>query len=138
MELIELVAIVLVVCVVLMSSVVLRRRLLLRGGAVDMSLRLRVRAGGGGWAMGVGRYSAGELQWFRLFGLSVRPSRVLARDQIQVAAQRYPERSESWSVPSDAMIVVIRPESDAGPVSLAMDPSAITGLLSWLEAAPPG
>jgi hypothetical protein len=34
--------------------------------------------------------------------------------------------------------VVVSCQTPAGPVELAMSPSALTGFSAWLEAAPPG
>ncbi|MDX6267243.1 MAG: hypothetical protein QOD70_1983, partial [Frankiales bacterium] len=35
-------------------------------------------------------------------------------------------------------VEVIELASSAGPVEIALDSSALTGLLAWLEARPPG
>ena len=45
----------------------LRRAVLLRRrrGPIDMSLRTRFGRIGGGWALGVGRYTGEDLHWYR-------------------------------------------------------------------------
>jgi hypothetical protein len=115
----------------------LRRRVLLRpAGAIDMSLRTRLGRIGGGWALGVGRYSGDDLLWYRLFALTVKPARTLSRHGLEVVGRRMPTGAESWAVQAGAVIVECRDE--AGPVQLAMSGGAVTGFLSWLESAPPG
>jgi uncharacterized protein DUF2550 len=42
------------------------------------------------------------------------------------------------SILGPGMIVVECSFGEGGPVELALGESALTGLLSWLEAAPPG
>ena len=88
-----------------------RRRWIDRlGGTFDCSLRLRMTTPGAGWVLGVARYSEGILEWFRFFSYSLRP---------RMAFPRRNGRAETeWE--------------------LAMSEESLTGLLSWLEAAPPG
>ena len=125
--------------VVVLALVLLavRRRVLLRpAGAIDMSLRTRLGRIGGGWALGVGRYSGDDLLWYRLFALTVKPSRTLSRRGLEVVGRRMPTGAESWAVQAGAVIVECRDGSN--PVQLAMSAGAVTGFLSWLESAPPG
>lgn len=137
MELIEIVALVLVVFACLLAVVVFRRRLLLRGGgAIDMSLRVRTRRMGRGWAPGIGRYGGDRLEWFRVFSLLPRPTRVLPRAELEVAGQRPPEGPESLLVQAGAVIITCRFQNDE--VQLAMNSEAVTGFMSWLESSPPG
>jgi hypothetical protein len=101
-----------------------------------MSLRTRFGRIGGGWALGVGRYAGDDLVWYRLFSLTLKPSRSLSRAGLEVLGRRQPTGAESWAVQAGAVIVECRDES--GPVQLAMSAGAVTGFLSWLESAPPG
>jgi len=134
---IEIVALVLVLMACLLATVVFRRRFLLRGGgAVDMSLRLRTRRIGRGWAPGIGRYGGDRLEWFRVFTLSPRPARVLPRAALEVSGQRPPEGAESLLVQAGAVIITCRFRGDE--VQLAMSSGAVTGFMSWLESSPPG
>jgi hypothetical protein len=137
MEVVEAVAVALAVVAFALAALAVRRRWLLgSGGAIDMSLRLRFGRVGRGWALGVGRYTGDDLLWFRVFAITVRPSRTLSRRGLEVVAQRVPQGAESWAVQSGAVIVECRDSS--GPVHLAMSAEALTGFLSWLESAPPG
>lgn len=137
LEVIAAVAVVVGIGLLGLLLLAVRRRVLLRpAGAIDMSLRTRFGRIGGGWALGVGRYAGDDLLWYRLFAFSVKPSRTLARAGLEVLGQRLPTGAESWAVQAGAVIVECRDE--AGPVQLAMSAGAVTGFLSWLEAAPPG
>jgi len=129
------------VVIVLLALVVLavRRRVITRrGGTFDCSLRLRPARSGKGWALGIGRYSGDSLEWYRVFSYATRPRHVMARRELQIVDRRVPEGSEVFSLLSGAVIVRCREGSHAGIVEFAMGEDALTGFLSWLEAAPPG
>jgi hypothetical protein len=137
MELIEIVVLVLVLLACLLAAIVFRRRFLLRGGgAIDMSLRLRTRRIGRGWALGIARYGGDRLEWYRVFTLSPRPARVLPRAALAVSSQRPPEGPESLLVQAGAVIITCQFQGDE--VQLAMNSEAVTGFMSWLESSPPG
>jgi hypothetical protein len=115
----------------------LRRRLLQRaGGTIELSLRLRDGSRGRGWVLGVGRFDADELEWYRVFSFAPRPRRTLSRRDLRVVRRREPLPSERPALLAGA--VVMECHSSAGSVVLAMGPSAVTGFLAWLEATPPG
>jgi hypothetical protein len=125
----------LVVVVALFALLSLRRWLLeRRGGTVECSLR--EPDGRGVWRLGIGRYSGDELLWFAIFGLTMRPRRVVHRRGLVVTARRKPEADEEAALQPDAGIVELR--DGANTVELAMSGAALTGFLAWLEAAPPG
>ena len=114
-----------------------RRRWLAReGGAIEVSLRLKNRRHGGGWVLGVGRYSGDDLQWFRVFSLSPRPRRSLSRRDLAVRSRRQPKGPEALALLKGVEIIEL--VSRTGPVEIALDSSALTGFLAWLEARPPG
>jgi hypothetical protein len=118
-------------------SISLRRRFLSRsGGSVELSLRLKPRKQGRGWVLGVGRFVGDDLQWFRVFSLSPRPRRTLSRRDLQVRARRAPRDDEAFALLKGAEVVELT--AAAGDVEIALDPSALTGFLAWLEARPPG
>lgn len=112
------------------------RRMLLRrhGGTVDVSLRLRQRRKGYGWALGIGRYDGDRLLWYRLLSLAPRPRRVVPRHGLTVLGRRKPTGAEALNVMPGAIVVECRAEN--GRVELAMSEAAYPGFLSWLEAAP--
>lgn len=115
----------------------LRRRWLSReGGAIEMSLRLRPRSQGRGWVLGVGRFVGEELQWFRVFSVSPRPRRTLTRGDLHVRTRRSPKGPESLALLKGAEVVEL---TNAGTrLEIAVDTSALTGFLAWLEGQPPG
>jgi Protein of unknown function (DUF2550) len=136
-EVVAAVAVAVGVVVIALALLAVRRRVLLRpAGAIDMSLRTRFGRIGGGWSLGVGRYAGDDLLWYRLFALTVKPTRSLSRRGLEVVGRRLPTGAESWAVQAGAVIVECRDET--GPVQLAMSAGALTGFLSWLESAPPG
>ncbi len=115
----------------------LRRRALSRsGGAIELSLRLKPGSQGRGWVLGVGRFVGDDLQWFRVFSLSPRPRRTLSRRDLQVRGRRTPAGPEVLALLKGAEVVELVHRGER--VELALDASAMTGLLSWLEARPPG
>lgn len=116
---------VLIGVLVVVALIVLRGWVLVRArGNVVCHLRINGR----GWRSGVARYSGGELRWIPFLGLGLRPRHALARRGLTVSTRRPPEEGDGpagcWTV-------------DCGTVSLAMTEDALTGFLSWLEAAPP-
>lgn len=118
-------------------AVAVRRRALQRGGgSIDLSLQLRTLTHGRGWVLGVGRFERDELQWFRVLSLARGPRRTLRRTELTVVAQRPPSGAETLSLPTGS--VVLQCSTTDGGVLLGMELSAATGLLAWLESAPPG
>lgn len=122
-----------VLVVVLAVAFLLRRRFLLSGlGAVTMWLR-PVRSPR--WSVGVAWYGGDVLLWYRGLSLAVRPHERLCRSELRVEARRSPSRDD-LALPSDVVVLTIT--TPEGPRELAMDPSTVTGFLSWVESAPPG
>jgi hypothetical protein len=123
------VGIVLLLCCAYLLAVFVRRRLIARaGGVVEMSLH------GRHWRHGFARYEGGHLAWFRTFSLSPRAACDLPRRELRVIARREPHGAEALALVHDA--VVLTCQSDDEIVELAVPPTALLGLLSWLEAAP--
>lgn len=123
--------------VLLLVAIGLRRRWLSRdGGAIEMSWRLKPRTHGRGWVLGVGRYDGDALVWFRVFSLSTRPRRQLQRGELSVLKRRSPTGAEAMALIKGMEVVELR--SSGSRVEIGLEPSAITGLLAWLESRPPG
>jgi hypothetical protein len=120
-----------------LTAVSVRRRWLSRsGGAIEMSLRLKPRSQGRGWVLGLGRFVADDLQWFRVFSLSPRPRRTLSRRVLDVLARRAPTGPESLALIKGMEVVEL---SSAGrKVEIGLDTAMLTGFLAWLESRPPG
>lgn len=124
-------------------GLVVRRRWITRnGGTFELSHRGWAAsdegrpASGRGWVLGLGRYSGGALEFFRIFSLSPRPMQVLDRGDLVYDGQREPTGTEALSLYAGHVVVACH--SSAGEFELAMTPEAVTGFLSWLEASPPG
>lgn len=117
------------------AALVVRRRWVTRNGGT-FELSYRPRPGRRGWVLGLGRYSGDLLEFFRVFSVVPRPLVVLDRAGLQYAGQRTPDRSETHALYAGHVVVSCR--TAEGVIELAMSPDAVTGLLSWLEAAPPG
>lgn len=126
-----------VLLAVVIGLLVARRRFLSRAtGTFECSLRTTTQRLGKGWALGVARYEADRIEWFRTFDVSPRPRHVLQRGNLQVQQRRYPTGPEVYAVMTGS--VVVRCSYDRRPLELAMSEQAYTGFASWLEAAPPG
>ena len=118
-------------------TLVVRRRWLSRhGGTFEFSVRVRSGRAGRGWILGVGRYTGDELEWFRIFSFAPRPRYTYRRSELEYVGRRDPEGAEAYSLYSGHIVVTCR--TPAGLLEVAMSPDALTGFLSWLEAAPPG
>ena len=119
-----------------------RRYLLERGGGtVECGLR---RGPNGSWRLGLASYRPEELWWFGALGLTMRPEVVFPRRDLTVVSRRPPTEAEAASLGPGMIVVECRLGEDSGPVDpggtveLALGEEALTGLLAWLEAAPPG
>jgi uncharacterized protein DUF2550 len=122
-----------VLVVALAVAFLLRRRFLLSGlGAVTVWLR---PVGSPRWSVGVAWYSGDVLLWYRGLSLSVRPQERFCRSELRIDSRREAGRDD-LSLPVD--LVVLACTTPEGPRDLAMDPSTVTGFLSWMESAPPG
>jgi len=130
----------LVVLVLAAVGIAARRYLLERGGG---TVECGLRQPGGSWRLGVASYQREDLCWFGVFGVSMRPEEVFPRRDLAVVSRRPPTDAEA-SILGPGMIVVQCAFGEdgtmgrAGPVELALGESALTGLLAWLEDAPPG
>ncbi|MET1005007.1 MAG: DUF2550 domain-containing protein [Propionibacteriaceae bacterium] len=132
--------IVLLLLLPLILLAVRRRWLAREGGTFECSLRLRTSTPGAGWALGVARYNAENLEWFRFFSYSYRPRRTFVRNEVNVLDNREPDAVEAVSLYAGQRIVRLQTTSVSSVhvSDLAMSQESLTGLLSWLEAAPPG
>ncbi len=139
---VELVAALVVLAVLLLLLLAARRRWLSRqGGTFECSLRLDPARPGTGWVLGVARYHDGLLQWFRFFSYDWRPRKEFVRSGVRVLESRDPTALEAVSLYAEQRVVrfeVLGADDATEQWDLAMSPGSVTGLLSWLEAAPPG
>ncbi len=152
----------LIILILAAVGIATRRFLLERGGGtVECGLR---RGPNGSWRLGVASYQREELNWFGALGLTMRPDVVFPRRDLTVVSRRLPTEAEAASLGPGMIVVECQlgedsgqfgpvPDGMPGPggvpgpggatgpggtVELAMGEEALTGLLAWLEAAPPG
>jgi uncharacterized protein DUF2550 len=124
------------VLAVLAAVVIAARRFLLErgGGTVECGLR----KGNGPWRLGVASYQREDLCWYGALGLTMRPDEVFPRRDLMVVSRRVPTDAEAASLGPGMIVVECELGGDSRTVELALGEAALTGLLAWLEAAPPG
>jgi hypothetical protein len=149
----------LILLVLAASGIAVRRFLLERGGA---TVECGLRRPGGSWRLGLASYQLDEFYWYRVFGFSMRPEQAFPRRDLAVVARRPPTQEEVTILGPGRIVVECQLGASGGSggaggpggaggagaggagadgvgaVDLAMAESALTGLLVWLEAAPPG
>ncbi len=125
----------LILLILAAGAIAIRRFLLERGGG---TVECGLRKESGSWRLGVASYQREELCWFGIFGLSMRPVEVFPRRDLAVVSRRLPADAEAAALGPGMIVVKCTLGEDSGTVELAMGEAALTGLLSWLEAAPPG
>jgi uncharacterized protein DUF2550 len=126
----------LIILILAAVGIAARRFLLERGGGtVECGLR---RGPNGPWRLGLASYQREELNWFGALGLTMRPDAVFPRRDLTVVSRRLPTDAEAASLGPGMVVVECKVGEDIGTIELALGEEALTGLLSWLEAAPPG
>jgi Protein of unknown function (DUF2550) len=131
-----------ILLLVLAAAFLATRRFLLERGGGTVECGLRRPAAGGPWRLGVASYELDELRWYSAFGISSRPEETFPRREMTVVGRRVPDGAEEDSLGPGRVIIectiVDGAVVDGTIVELALAESALTGLLAWLEAAPPG
>ncbi|WIY83824.1 DUF2550 domain-containing protein [Propionimicrobium sp. PCR01-08-3] len=128
-----------VICCLLLIFV---RRLWLnsQGGLFDCGLH---KAGTRRWRAGLARYSGERFEWYLLWRIGPKPSRVFVRSRCEVVGIRKTSISEANLGYAFSTILSVRVPGDrpgelAQVWDLVLNEGSATGLVSWLEAAPPG
>ncbi len=147
----------LIILILAAAGIAARRFLLERGGG---TVECGLRNPNGSWRLGLASYQREELCWFGIFGLSLRPDEVFPRRDLAVVSRRLPSDAEAATLGPGMIVVECKlgedsgqpgppaaggasgsgapPVGSGGTVELALGEAALTGLLAWLEAAPPG
>ena len=135
----------LILLVLAVSGIAARRFLLERRGAtVECGLRRPGRPGqrqGQRWRLGVASYQLDEFRWYGIFGVSMRPQEAFPRRDLAVVARRPPTEQETTILGPGRIVAECQlggTGTGSATVDLALAESALTGLLAWLESAPPG
>jgi hypothetical protein len=130
-----LLVVVLVIGVLAATGIAVRRILLGRGGGtVECGLRRQ----NGPWRLGLAAYRPDELLWYRSLGIRLRPDEIFDRHLLTVVARRRAGPEEAVSLGPGTVVVECYAGHGAPDIELAMSVGAVTGLLAWLEATPPG
>jgi hypothetical protein len=126
---------VLLVGAVAAAGIAVRRVLLGRGGGtIECGLRREDES----WRLGLAAYRPDELLWFRALGFRLRPDEAFDRHALTVVARRRAGPAEAVSLGPGTVVVECYAGNGAPDIELAMSVDAVTGLLAWLEATPPG
>ncbi|MGB8384764.1 MAG: DUF2550 domain-containing protein [Dermatophilaceae bacterium] len=115
------------------ALVFLRRRTIARGRVLTMC---GLRQASTGWRMGLVRYGVGQLEWYALGGLTIRPKYRWEQRVLELGSPAPASLGEGLDVLSDPVAVTCRYQGST--FQLALSEAAYTALRSWLEAAPPG
>lgn len=131
-------AVALLVACVLVPVVwlVARRRWLAGRGRVFTCALRKAGAPANAWILGVARFRDSSFEWYRVFSLSLRPSRTFSRAETSVERVRPPDAVEAAELYRDSCVVELGPPHEG--VCLAMARPDLTAFSSWTEAAPPG
>jgi hypothetical protein len=129
---------VVLVLIVAAAVVLATRRYWLERGGGTVECGLRRPPGRGTWRLGVVSYQRHELRWHGALGVALRPEYVFPRRAVEVTSRRLVEPAETAVLDPAWIVVEAKTGTADEPVELAMSDQALTGLLAWLEAAPPG
>jgi hypothetical protein len=128
----------LVALIVAAAAILASRRYWLERGGGTVECGLRSASGRGAWRLGFVSYQRDELCWYGALGVALRPEHVFPRRSVEVTSRRPVGPSEASVLSPDWIVVEAKTGLADGPVELAMTDQALTGLLAWIEAAPPG
>lgn len=137
MKVTEWAILVLLVGLTLLALFAWRQIRLVRQGGVEVAMRIRPDLATSRWHLGVGRYRGDYFHWYRITGVLSGPSATLSRRGLQIVQRRKPTGSEAYAMPRGSTVLRCQSRQD-DEVEIAMTTDALTGFLSWLEAAPPG
>lgn len=136
------VTVIVVALLVCISVIFARRRYLSRkGGVFDCEVRSMKANGNRKWADGLARYDANRLEWYRVLSLSFRPRVVLQRRGASMLDHRMATTEEAPVLFAGHQVVRVQVRSsnvEPRIWEMAMAQESLMGLMSWLEAAPPG
>lgn len=128
------VALTIVVVVALLAAVMVvlfigrLRAIAGRVGSFECAVRRGSR-----WVPGIAAYTVHQLVWYDVVSLSRRPRHRWDRDELVIEGRSLRPVDEHGRVLSEA-----RCRHHDEPLEIAADPAAFEGLVSWLEASPPG
>jgi hypothetical protein len=107
-------------------------------GGTPAILRDVPAVGGHGWRHGVIRYRGDEARFYRLSSVRLWPDRRLTRRGLEVLSRRAP-RGDEVDIMTDSVVVLELQDvtgTQARGYELALDRSALTAFLAWVESRP--
>ncbi len=135
----QLAAVLLLVVVLFFAGALLfrRRTLASRIGAFECFAELE---GGPGrrWVWGIGLYGESAFLWYPLFSLSWSPRLVMPRRGLSCAERREAGVGEFPELGVGGQVITLVQAPDGKNWNLGLTQESAMGMLSWLEAAPPG
>lgn len=132
------------VCVILvlllpLVAMYLRRRWLTgQGGLFDCALRTGASPEAADWTLGLAKFRPQRLEWYRVFSLSLRPSKSFPRRNTRFVQHRPAQSDEAMALFDGSRIVTLVDRATGIETRLAMDSESVMALMAWLESAPPG
>lgn len=135
--------VVLAACIIVGLLVVIIRRqwLLSRDSIFSCEICRRLPGNGSRWALGVARYCGDNLLWYKLISLSFRPTVTIRRSMTRLVDHRQPSPQDRLLAINSHLIARLEVQ-EAGKstriMELGLANDSLMGLMSWLEASPPG
>ncbi len=110
----------------------------LRQGGTAAILRDIPAVGGQGWRHGVIRYRGGDAGFYRLSSIRLWPDRRLSRRGLEIVSRRAPRGDEYDIMTAEIAVLELRDTAQdrRQGYEIALDRSALTAFLSWLESRP--
>lgn len=106
----------------------------------DCRAMLDTATPGSRWVSGVARFRGEELWWYPYIGWTFHPKLRFPRQRTIALPTHEMQEASPGPECADYRVVPLSRQIGGGTAvwELAMAPAAVTALLSWLEAAPPG
>jgi len=126
---------VVLVLLTIVGVVFARRRLIAHGKPLTVcALR---EPGDRQWQVGLARYGSSALEWFTLWGLSLRPAHRWERSVLDIGSGQQLQPSERPEILiASAWKVDFRYRDESFEIALAQAP--YSALRTWVETSPPG
>lgn len=140
MDVIVAAAVVVIVALAMIWLLVRHQILLRRRGVFVCAFRAIGGARPGRWMLGVAQYASGTFRWYRPINPFMAPSVILRRGGMEMIEHHQPTGSDGVPFITSQVVVSLstRLPGRLSRCQLAVDPGVLTGLMSWLEAGPPG
>ncbi len=131
------------VCAVVVLAILVARRqwLLSRGGIFSCEVRRKLRGPGMRWSGGLARYAGNSLLWYTMTSTSFRPTLVIRRRGTHILEYRAATVQDGLAGINHHEIARLQIHTPGGverTVDVGLASGSLTGLMSWLEAGPPG